>query len=101
MPRKLKRYHGRGDLHFITFRVRRSPPLSGAPFEVPLKACLRQTSSGTQGKQEFFASWFHRGRGGGGARFGKRALHREPATVGGRYVNQIQRQDAAWRPGTR
>ena len=25
-PRKLKRYDGRGDLHFITFSVRRSPP---------------------------------------------------------------------------
>jgi len=45
----LKRYHGRGDLHFIAFRVRRSPPLRGAPFEAPLKACLRQASSGQAG----------------------------------------------------
>jgi hypothetical protein len=72
MPRKLKRDHGRGDLHFITFRVRRSPPkkkrirdvppapfeLRGAPFEAPLK------DRGKQGKQKFFASWFDRGRGG-------------------------------------
>jgi hypothetical protein len=26
MPRELKRYYGRGDLHFISFGVRRSPP---------------------------------------------------------------------------
>jgi len=52
------------DLHFITFRVRRSPPLRGAPFEAPLKN--RGNPSGLrvkQGKQSFFASWFRRGRG--------------------------------------
>jgi hypothetical protein len=85
MSRRLERYHGRGELHFITFRVRRSPPLRGAPFPIGIGICdrgspavsklpskpacgrqARGNPSGLrvkQGKQKFFASWFHRGRG--------------------------------------
>jgi hypothetical protein len=83
MPRRLKRYHGRGDLHFIAFAASEGRALSdrnrnlrsrlACGEQAPLKASLRKLPSKTQGKQDkqgkqkFFPSWFHRGRGWGGA----------------------------------
>src|SRR6267378_3603861 len=49
-----KKLRGQGPVQLVAvFRT------EGAPFEAPLK------DRGKQGKQNFFAFWFHRGRGGG------------------------------------
>src|SRR6266436_744065 len=78
MPRKLKRYHGRGDLHFITFSCYERSALLGtlrgkhcglrghagaraSAAERTEKGDAGKVVAPTTGPQKFFASWFHSG----------------------------------------